>query len=147
MPEREDPITAFHFALDIGGVITGYFSECSGIGSEHEVIEAKQSNAKGQEVIVKVPGRLKWENITLKRGISSNLDLWNWRQQVIDVGVEDARKDGSIVLYDQNLVEVARWEFSRAWPVKIGVPQLESGSNQILVEELTIAHEFIRRVR
>ena len=36
---REDPLVGFHFAVDIQGVVTGYFTECSCLGSEHEVIE------------------------------------------------------------------------------------------------------------
>jgi phage tail-like protein len=147
MPEREDPLVGFHFAVEISDVIQGYFTECSGLGSEHEVIEQKVVNAKGQEVIVKQPGRLKWENITLKRGITSNMDLWNWRKQVEDGDVDGARKNGSIVIYDQNLNEVARWDFERAWPVSVSVALPRVDSNEIGIEELTLAHEYIRRVR
>ena len=39
MANREDPLTGFHFAVDVQGVIKGFFTECSGLGSEHEVIE------------------------------------------------------------------------------------------------------------
>ncbi len=76
MATREDPLVGFHFAVDLQGTIKGYFTECSGLGSEHEVIEHKVITEKGQEVVLKMPGRLKWENITLKRGITSNMD---WR--------------------------------------------------------------------
>ena len=30
MAQREDPLVGFHFAVDMGGVIAGYFTECSG---------------------------------------------------------------------------------------------------------------------
>jgi phage tail-like protein len=95
---------------------------------------------------MKLPGRLKWDNITLKRGITSSMDLWNWRKQVEDGDVESARADGSIVMYDANLNEVARWNFERAWPIKISGPQPKSDSNEIGVEELQMAHEYITRV-
>jgi phage tail-like protein len=145
--EREDPLVGFHFGVDIqNGKITGYFTECSGLGSEHEVIEHKVVTESGQEVVMKLPGRLKWDNITLKRGITSSMDLWNWRKQVEDGDVESARADGSIVMYDANLNEVARWNFERAWPIKISGPQPKSDSNEIGVEELQMAHEYITRV-
>lgn len=147
MAEREDPLVGFHFGVDIqNGKITGYFTECSGLGSEHEVIEHKVVTETGQEVVMKLPGRLKWDNITLKRGITSSMDLWNWRKQVEDGDVESARADGSIVMYDANLNEVARWNFERAWPIKISGPQPKSDSNEIGVEELQMAHEYIARV-
>lgn len=147
MADREDPLVGFHFGVDIqNGKITGYFTECSGLGSEHEVIEHKVVTETGQEVVMKLPGRLKWDNITLKRGITSSMDLWDWRKQVEDGDVDGARADGSIVMYDQNLNEVARWNFERAWPIKISGPQPKSDSNEISVEELEMAHEYIARV-
>ena len=143
---REDPLIGFHFSVDIQGVITGYFTECSGLGSEHDIVEHKVTNEKGQEGVMKIPGRLKWENITLKRGITSSLDIWDWRKQVEDGDVEGARRDGSIVMYDQELQEVARWNFERAWPVKVSGPSPKSDSNEIGIEELTLSHEYIERV-
>lgn len=143
---REDPLVGFHFAVDIQGVIKGYFTECNGLGSEHDIVEHKVINEKGQEIVLKIPGRLKWENISLKRGITSNMDIWNWRKQVEDGNVDDARRDGSIVMYDQNLEEVARWNFERAWPLKVSGPQPKADSNEIGIEELTLVHEYIQRV-
>jgi phage tail-like protein len=144
---EELPLVGFHFAVDISGVIKGYFTECSGLGSENEVIEHKVVTEKGTEVVMKIPGRLKWENITLKRGITSVMDIWAWRKEVESGQVESARRDGSIIMFDQTLKEVARWNFLRAWPVKVTGPQPKSDSNEIGVEELTIAHEYIERVK
>jgi len=145
MPE-ENPLVGFHFAVEVQNVVTGFFTECSGLGSEHEVIEHKVVTEQGQEVVMKIPGRLKWENITLKRGITSAMDIWDWRKQVEDGQVADARHDGSITMFDQELNPVARWEFQNAWPVKVTGPQPKSDSNEIGIEELTLAHEYISRV-
>ncbi len=147
MADREDPLVGFHFAIDLQDIIKGFFTECSGLGSEQEVVEHKVVTEQGQEVVLKLPGRLKWENITLKRGITSNLDIWKWRKEVEDGDVDKARKDGSIIMFDQHLKEVARWNFERAWPVKVSGPQVKADSNEISIEELTIAHEYIERVQ
>lgn len=146
MADHEDPLVGFHFAVEIQNVVTGYFTECTGLGSEHDVIEHKVVTEKGQEVIMKIPGRLKWENIVLKRGITSNMDIWDWRKEVEDGKVDDARHDGSITMFDMELNPVARWEFKRGWPLKVTGPQPKSDSNEIGIEELTIAHEYITRV-
>jgi len=145
MPNHEDPLVGFHYGVEIQGVVSGFFTECSGLGSEHEIIEHKVVTESGQEVVVKVAGRLKWENITLKRGITSNMDMWKWRKQVEDGDVDGARHDGSIVMYDSKLKEVARWNFRRAFPAKISGPSVKADSNEIGVEELTIVHEYIVR--
>lgn len=144
---EENPLVGFHFAVEVQGIITGFFTECGGLGSEHEIIEHKVVTEKGNEVVMKIPGRLKWENITLKRGITSNMDIWTWRKDVEGGKVDTARRDGSIVMFDQTLKEVARWNFLRAWPVKVTGPQPKSDSNEIGVEELTLAHEYIERVK
>jgi phage tail-like protein len=143
---RADPLTGFHYAVEIQGMVSGYFTECSGLGSEHEVIEHKIVDRKGKEVIQKLPGRLKWENISLKRGITDSMDIWDWRKTVEDGDVDSARANGSIVMFDQHLSEVARWNFENAWPVKVSGPQVKSDSNEIGIEELTIAHEGLWRV-
>ena len=143
---REDPLVSFHFMIDVQGEIKGYFTEVSGLGSESEIIEQKVVNEKGIEIIKKIPGRLKWGDITLKRGITSNLDMWDWRKKGEEGKVNDARKNGSIVMFDQELAEKARWNFVNGWPTKITGPAPKADSNEIGVEELTIAHELITRV-
>jgi len=145
MSSRTDPLVGFHFAIEIQGVVTGYFTECSGIGSEHEVIEHKVVDSRGRELIQKIPGRLKWESITLKRGITDNMDIWDWRQLVIDGKVDEARKNGSIVMFDQELQEKARWNFENAWPVKVSGPSVKTDSNEFGIEELVITHEGLTR--
>lgn len=144
---NSDPAISSSYALELQGAVAGYFIECSGLGSEHEVIEHKVVDERGNQVVQKLPGRLKWGDITLKRGITEALDIWNWRREVESGNVEGARRNGSIVMFDQELNEIARWNFERAWPSKVSGPQLQSDSNNIGVEELTIVHEYIERVK
>ena len=142
---REDPLIGFNFALEIQGVISGYFTEVSGIGSETETVEQKVVTEKGVQVVLKVPGRLKWGDITLKRGITSNMDIWTWRKQVEDGDVNGARKNGTITMFDQKLSPVAKWTFKNAWPQKVTGPTPKSDGNDIGMEELVIVHEYIVR--
>jgi len=142
---REDPLVGFHFGIELQGQISGYFTECTGIGSENEVVDHKVVDASGREYIHKIPGRLKWENVTLKRGLTSDLQMWEWRDMIVMGNVESARKNGSIIMFNQQFSEVARWNFENAWPVKITGPTPKSDSNEYAIEELTIAHEGIYR--
>ena len=146
MAER-DPLVGFHYLIEVSGVITGYFTECSGLGSEHEVIEHKVVTDKGQEVIQQIPGRLKWDTIKLKRGITDSMDIWDWRKMVEDGQVNSARKNGSITMLNQELSPVAQWDFTNGWPSKVTGPELKSDSNAYGIEELTIVHEHITRIK
>lgn len=145
---REDPLLGFSFHLDVGGgIVQGFFTEVSGLGSEHEIIEHKVMTKDRKEIVMKLPGRLKWGDIVLKRGITSNMDMWKWRKDIEDGKVGATRKNGSIVMYDQEGKEKARWNFFNGWPSKISGPQPKSDSNEIGVEELTIVHERIERAK
>ena len=146
MPEREDPLVGCQFSLEIQGVISGYFTEVGGLGSEHEIVEHKVVDKNGHDMVMKIPGRLKWSDITLKRGITSSMDLWDWRKQVEDGDVQGARKNGSVVMYDQSYSQVARWNFSNAWPSKVSGPSLNAQNNEFGIEEMVIVHEGIERV-
>lgn len=148
MAGREDPLVGFHFGVEVQGVLKDlYFTECSGLGSEHEIIEQKLVGDKGKEIVYKIPGRLKWENITLKRGITGSMDIWEWRKKIEDGKVDDNRHDGSVTMFNQIGDPVARWEFKRAWPSKVTGPQPKSDSNELGIEELTITHEYVARVK
>ncbi len=142
-----DPLVGFTFGLDVDGVTVGFFMECSGIGSSNEVIEHKVVDAKGHELVQKIPGRMTWEDITLKRGVTDAMDMWKWRETVEKGTMKEARKNGSVVMYDRNYEETARWNFENGWPSKISGPSLDSGSADVGVEEITIVHEGITRTK
>jgi len=137
----EDPLLGFNFKLEISGTLAGFFTEVSGIGSEHEIIEHKVVDEKGHEIIRKIPGRLKWGDVTLKRGITSDLQIWKWRDSVVGGKMKDARKNCTITMMDRKYEPVAIWHFTNAWPSKVTGPALKSDSNEYGVEEVVIVHE------
>src|SRR5690606_1819815 len=102
--------------------------------------------ANNQTIVRKIPGRLKWGDITLKRGITANMDFWDWRKTVEDGNVSSARLAGSIYMHSQEGDIIAQWDFEQGWPSKISGPTVKADSNEIGVEELTIVHEGIKRV-
>jgi phage tail-like protein len=145
MARETDPALSFHFKLEVQGRVTGFFTEISGLGSEHEVIEHKVVDERGNDLVQALPGRLKWQPVVLKRGITKVRDVWDWRKMVEDGNVQGARSNGSITMFNQNLQPIARWEFVNAWPSKVSGPQLQSDSNAFGVEEMTLVHEGIVR--
>ena len=146
MPSNEDPLLGFRFKLDVQGKVTGFFTEIGGVGSETEIVEHKVVDPNThQDLIQKVPGRLKWGDISLKRGVTSNLDIWDWRAEVEAGDMGAARRNGSITMYDLEGKEAARWNFVSGWPQKVSGPNLKSDSNEFGVEELVIVHEGIKR--
>ena len=146
MAKREDPLVAFRFALEIEGKLSGYFTNVSGIGSENEVIEQKIVDPEtGETIIRQVPGRLTWTEISLRRGVTSNTDIWAWRKLVADGKIEDARTNCSIIALSRDNQPVARWNFVNAWPRRVTGPEMDAGGADFMVEEVTIVHEGVER--
>jgi phage tail-like protein len=147
MADREDPLVAFKFGLEIEGKMSGFFTSVSGIGSESEVVEHKVVNPDtGETILQKIPGRLTWTDVSLKRGVTSAVDVWAWRQSIVDGGVDEARTNCSIIAYNQGNEEIARWNLDAAWPSKVVGPEMDSGGTDYMVEEMTIVHEGVWRV-
>lgn len=147
MPTREDPLVSFKFGLEIEGKLTGFFTQVSGIGSESEVIQHKVVNSEtGETIMQQIPGRLTWTPVSLKRGVTSSMDIWEWRQQVVEGKIGEARTNCSIVAYAQDNSEIARWNFENAWPSKVVGPEMDAGSTNYMIEDVTIVHEGVERV-
>ena len=144
---RTDPLVGFHFTIEVSGKMTGFFTEVSGIGSENEVVEQKVVTEDGHQIVKKIPGRMKWGDITLKRGITDAMDAYTWRKMVEDGDVAGARCNGTITMFDQMLQPVAQWDFTNAWPSKINGPAPKSDGNEVGIEEMTLVHEGIKRVK
>ena len=141
-----DPLIGYQFGIEFGGMVKGYFAEVGGIGSESEVVENKLSR-DGKEIVQKMPGRLKWNDVTLNRGITDNLEIWFWRQLVVDGDVKGARRNCSILMYDRNAKDAARWDFVNAWPSKVSFRDVKADSNDFAIEEIVIVHEGMKRVK
>ncbi|GAA0435974.1 phage tail protein [Acrocarpospora corrugata] len=140
--QRVDPYRNFNFLVEIEGLAVGSFVECSGLGSTTEVIENPEG---GVTTILKMPGRTSYSDITLKWGLTDSQVLWEWRQQIIDGNV--VRKSGSVVVFDlAGSREVARWNFTGAWPSKWEGAAYSAKGNDIAIETLVLTLEKLSRV-
>ena len=136
-PKRNDPYKAFNFRVEIAGITRAAFSEVGGLESETVVVEYRVGGEPN--TVRKLPGLTKYANIVLRRGITQDAELWNWRQTVVHGHVE--RRDGSIILLDDDGQEAVRWNFFRGWICKWEGPALNAGANEVAIETIEIAHE------
>ncbi len=135
--DRRDPYAGFNFLVEIDGITMAAFSECSGLSTDTDPIEYR--NGSEDITVRKVPGLKKFANISLKRGMTQDLELWNWRKTVLD-GVTE-RKSGSIVLLNEARTPVLRWNFREGWPTKWEGPSMNATENNITIETIEIVHE------
>lgn len=138
-----DYIGAFNFRVELGGVEAGAFRACSGLKSETEVFEYAEGGENSK--VLKLIGGTKVGNITLRKGLVKNDDLWKWRDEIVNAAGEITRKDGSIILCNDDGAEIGRFNFFAAWPVRWEGPELDSMTGQAAVEVLEIAVERLEK--
>ena len=141
---RKDPYRQFRFRVEIDGISQAGFSECSFADTTTDAVEYRE----GDEIPTarKLSGLTKFGNITLKWGITDTMEIYNWRQQIIDTGAEGARRNMSIILIDEAGSDTARWDITRAWPTKYDPPDFSAKGNEVAIETLEIIHEGFKRV-
>lgn len=140
--EREGAYAAT-FLFEVDGVEIGVFSEVSGL----EVTIATEEITEGGEngFVHKLPGRMSWPNLVLKRGLTSADSLFSWlREASGDTfsrnGNKLTRKSGAVTLLSQDGKRLRAWELAEAFPVRWSGPSFSAASTDMAVEELEIAH-------
>ena len=133
---QQDPLTAFKFAIEIGGVIQAGFTECSGLTLQWDIFKYKEGGVNNYEH--QLPNRVKAAKITLKHGTFVSPELWQWcTQGMYDGNVNYVNL--SIVMYGGGWHETKRWNLERAYPIQWKGPSLKADSKQVAIETLVIA--------
>jgi phage tail-like protein len=137
-----DPYRAYNFKLIIQGVTEGHFTLCQNMGIKIDAIEYREGGTS--QVVHRLPGRVEYEPITLKYGLTASMELWNWMMTAVKGRVE--RKNVSIVLVDADgVAEVTRWDLVNAWPSSWRGALLDAMGREAAIEELTIVFETLDR--
>jgi phage tail-like protein len=144
MAPQDDPLRNFRFRLEIDGLQTTAFSEVAIGATTTEVIDYREGTDTAH--VRKLSGLTKYGNVTLRRGVTNSLELFNWHQQIIDGQLATSRRNVAIIVLDEAGVEQARYQVSRAWPIKYDPGDLNAKSHDVFVETLELVNEGIRRV-
>jgi phage tail-like protein len=136
--QREDPYRGYNFLVDIDGVAVAGFREVSGLSGDGEVVNYRE----GTDPILtvrKLPGLRRFANLTLRRGMTTSRLLWQWRLTTLQGATE--RRNGSILLRDEQQRTVAEWRFENGWVMRYEGPTLNATANEVAIETVEIAHE------
>jgi phage tail-like protein len=138
LPARPDPVGELRFKVQLPGVEIGRFRECTGLAAEMEVKDYNEGGVNDR--VHKLPTRLKYPNLVLKRGVTYEDALlqWLWKTQQRVEPVQ--RVNVTVSLMGPNGQPVREWVFQEAFPIKWTGPNLNAGSNQIATEALEIVH-------
>jgi phage tail-like protein len=139
---QPDPVAELRFKVQLQPDLNiGRFSECTGISVEIETKEYMEGGAN--DFVHKLPTRVKYPNIVLKRGITHEEALLQW---FMESRYTPKRRDMTISLFGPGTKIVRSWVFMNAYPVKWTGPNLNANSNSVAVEQLEIVHNGLRLV-
>lgn len=143
--QRIDPYRNFQFRVVIDGIQTAAFSEATIPDSSTDAVEYREgTDGPAQR---KLSGLVKYGNITLKKGLTDAMELYNWRKQVEQKGAKGARKNLSLILVDEEGKDKAQWDVIEAWPSKYDPSDFSAKGNEVMIETLELAHEGVTRVK
>ena len=148
--ELEAPLHVFRFELSFkivagsGGtedVCSGAFAECTGLEAtmEPKVIKAGGANYGPAQR----PGPVTFATVILKRGMTSNRDLFKWFALVNGKSYA-YRLSAEIEMRDADGDTVVTWGLDRCLPVKFKAADLNAKGGDVGIEELHLAHEGLR---
>jgi phage tail-like protein len=142
---QKNPYKNYRFLLEIDGLVQAGFKEVTIPDSSQDPIEYREGNE--QPTVRKIPGLIKYGNISLKVGLTDSMELYEWRKLVEDGNTDEYYKNMAIILIDEQGESKSRWEFSNAWPTKYDAPDLNATDNNIAIEAIDIAHDGMKRIK
>ena len=136
--QRDNPYPNFNFLVEIDGIASAGFAEADLPAGRIETIEYREGADKTSGAR-KLPGRVSYENVVLRRGLSGRTDLYDWWRAVRD-GAPD-RRNVAIVLLDEARDPVQRWLLRDAWPARLAFSRLDGLGNETAIETLELTYE------
>lgn len=140
-------VTAATFVFEVDGVEIGRFTEVSGLQVDVAVEDIEEG---GQNSFVhKLPGRMTWPNLVLKRGITQTDGLMDWLakssgEKFAAEGNKLTRSTAALTLMSSEGTRLRAWNVDGAFPVRWRGPTFASSSTEWAVEELEITHHGFR---
>lgn len=154
MPNQEYPFTSFNFLIQL------HVANASALGMTSPLCNMEFSEMDGLEMtmepktvreggnnteVTNLVGRVTYSNVTLKRGMTSNLDLWKWFAAATGNANRSLPASGVILVKDssrntreRNNTRV-RYRLSGCLPIKIKAPALNAKDGGVAIEEMQIA--------
>jgi phage tail-like protein len=132
------PLVKFAFKVMWDGTEI-IFQEVSGLAAETTPIEYRGGSSKVYSA-VKMPGLLKYGNVTFKKGIfKGDAALWDKFNALKMNTIK--RVTIVINLLDESAGVAMTWTLHNAFPIKITGTEMKSETNEVAIESIDVAHE------
>jgi phage tail-like protein len=136
--QRNEPLPAYFFEVEISGQTTFHFRSVSGLKIETDVVEYQEGGNNGGP-IHKLAGVTRYANIRLTRAFTGDRALYDLFASTPKP--DPARFNGRITMFDRRGTRVAAWKFINGFIVKWEGPDFDASKNEVAIESIEIAHE------
>ncbi|MEZ4293391.1 MAG: phage tail protein [Polyangiaceae bacterium] len=147
---RSDPYKNFKFRVLIDGRPVAGLSKMSALKKTTEAVEWRE--AGDPSIVRKMPGRTKFEPITMEAGLTHDTTFEEWANLVNNLEGPAAmslaryRKDIAIEVLNLQSTPVLRFKVSRAWVSEYqAVPEMDANANAVAITMIKIEHEGFQR--
>jgi phage tail-like protein len=137
---RVDPYGGYNFAVELDGITRAGFRECSGLENSQNAGAYREGTDRNLSAR-KLPGLVTHSDITLRRGVTADSRLWEWREKAMNGDVE--RHDISITLLDDQGQPKITWNLFECWPTSWTGPSFNATADEIAVEQLVLTYERV----
>lgn len=146
---RIDPYKNFRFQVVWDGVVVAALSKMTALKKTTEAIEWRAAGDNG--VVRKMPGRTKYEPVSLERGLTHDRRFLDWANLVNNPEGAPAnspllyRKNVSVIVHNMQAQPVMGFILQRAWVSEFqALPEMDSNANAVAIEMLKIEYETLQ---
>lgn len=147
---RSDPYKNFKFRVLLDGRPVAGLSKMGALKKTTEAIEWRE--AGDPSIVRKLPGRTKFEAITMEMGLTHDTTFEEWANLVNNLDGSAAmslakyRKDIAIEVLNLQSTPVLRFKVRRAWVSEYqATPEMDANANAVAITMIKIEHEGFQR--
>ena len=133
---RIDPYRAYNFLVEIDGIISGGFSQATGL--EGTIATEDKPEGGVNTYVRKVLGATSYPNLVLTHGLVDLDMLWTWFDQTRNGVIQ--RKNLTLMMLDDKSWPAMWWDFTGAIPVRWTGPTFDAAQSQVAIETIELAH-------
>ena len=134
---QDNYVTANRFYVEIEGVATAAFNECSSFSVKIPTEVFHEGGVNDHQRVLL--GQPEYSEVTLKRGLTDDFVFWKWITDV--VARANQRRNINIVTFNQAGEIMQVWTLIGSVPVGWTAPALQADATVVAIEELTLAYE------
>ena len=144
--ETPDYILANRFYVEMDRRLAAWFTSCQGLSVKNNTTTVKEGGVNYQQRVVL--GRVSFTEVTLTRGMTDDLEFWDWMASTYEGSQgTKCRRTINILTFNQAGETMQCWTLIGAVPVGWKAPGLKASGTDIAIEELSLAFEGLKVLR